>query len=269
MFSLFILIYKESEAQWPVLSSMKSLNPSDPSEPYSFISFNGERFNLVNGEIYSWGVTGAWAFDENKHQLQVKIPFVRSSVAGIEDLIGIGDITFRYKGVVHELPEGLHTYKTTTFYFDLSISTGNEFDGHGTGSLVGVPGLIFAFKPIQEVGIYPRIWYIHSFKDVSGEFMSGYPSAISSDPDENNEKMIRNLGLQVMFTIELPSASWMGVAPVYSKELVNRDNIFSISPELGKLFDEHWLIRLNSLFYITGRRRLLNWIGFDLTYYLY
>ena len=110
-------------AQWPVLQSGKVLNPSDPSEPYSLGSFNGERFNMVGGEIYSWGFTGAYAFGQNRHQFLVDIPFVRSSVAGIEDLVGIGDITMRYKGVVHEMPEGLKSYKTTTFYFDLSICT--------------------------------------------------------------------------------------------------------------------------------------------------
>jgi len=267
--TVVIIIFSNSVvfAQWPVLPSGKPLNPSDPSEPYSLASFYGHRYNMVNGELYTFGLKGGVAFGQTRHQFMADVPFVRSSVAGIEDLVGIGDVTFTYKGIIHELPEGLQNYKTSTFFFDLSLPTGNRFDGHGTGSLVGIPGFIFAFKPIQEVGIYPKIWYIHSFKNVSGEFIPGYPNTISSDPDANNEKKIRNLNLEVLFTVELPSQSWIGAAPMYSREMVNNDNTLSVRPELGKLFSENWLIKLNSVFYIAGRRRLLNWIGFDLNYY--
>ena len=50
----------QSKAEWPILQNGVELNPSDPTQAYSDIAFEGELFDMLEGNLWTWTFT-VWA----------------------------------------------------------------------------------------------------------------------------------------------------------------------------------------------------------------
>ncbi len=262
---LMVAFIFESEADWPMLSNGVILNPSDPTQAYSNIAFEGELFDMLQGNLWKWSFTGGLAFAKNRHQLSVDVPIVRSEYPGVENLTGIGDISIRYHYVAYRSDIQIKTHASSALYLDLSIPTGNTFEGHGAGVPVVMPGLVFAYKPVSQIAIYPEIMYLHSFGEANSDWGGGYPGSIPDDPGSEKNK-IRLLQALVLFNVEF-SEAWLGLAPAYSYSFTSKESTLSIRPEIGKLFGDKVSLKLSGSFFVAGRKRLNSWTYFDVRYY--
>ena len=263
---VFMAISKAVFAQWPLIEDGLYLNPSDPSRPYSRAYMSGEYFNLVEGELWQYAFAGNVAFGRHRHEINFQVPFVRSVFPGIENLSGIGDVNAGYSWVFYERKSLATSLTNATFSIKTSFPTGDENAGHGVGRPIYVPGITFSFKPADQVGIYPSVRYITSGKAGRGNWAGGFPGAIPDEPSSNPDKRFNVLQLDAMFNIEFNDA-WIGLTPVYSYEFNQGESTLNLRPEVGILFNESFLIKLNSTVYIAGKRRLLYWTQFEIAYY--
>lgn len=252
-------------AQWPLLPSGKELNPSDFTRPYSDIAFSGEYIDMVQGHIWQWTFHGGFAFGKNKHGLSVKVPFVRTVYPGVEELTGIGDITFRYHLVTYESKLRVRTLASSALRLDISIPTGDPLKGHGAGVPIFMPGFSLAYRPVPQIAMFPHIKYFHSFGEIDGDWGGGYPGSIPSDPAMEDNK-VRMIFVECLFNYEFNEA-WIGLSPMYSYSFIENDGTLSLRPQLGKLFVEKVSINLSASFYIAGRRRLNSLTYFDVRYF--
>jgi hypothetical protein len=265
---LFIfIIATDNYAQnlWPLLPSGKELNPSDITQPFSNAAFAGEYIDMVEGNLWQWNFQGAVAFSKNKHGLSFEIPLVRSVYPGVEQLTGIGDISFRYHLVTYQSKMRVRTLASTGLYLELSIPSGNTLKGHGAGVPVFMPGFAMAYRPVPQIAIYPHVRYLHSFGETDGDWGGGFPGTIPDDPALEKNK-IRLFQIESIFNYEFNEA-WIGISPVFSYSFVSKEGTVNIRPQLGKLFAETVSISLSGSFYIAGRRRLNSWTYFDIRYF--
>ncbi|HLF35634.1 MAG TPA: hypothetical protein VI583_15430 [Cyclobacteriaceae bacterium] len=268
VFIAFLLLFMARGAypQWPLIDDGLYLNPSDAGRPYSKINLTGEVFNMVEGQLWQFGFGGAYAFGRHRNQVNLKIPFVRTVFAGIESFSGIGDITAGYSYVFYERSSVTSSFSHATFSLNASFPTGNQYTGQGVGRTVIVPALTLSFKPVEQVGVYPVLRYITSLKPAQGEWAGGFPGAIPDESGSNPEKRISVLQLAGAFNLEF-NATWLGLTPVYTYDLNQGESTINLRPEIGKLFNDSILLRLNSTLYIAGKRTLLYWTQFELAYY--
>ncbi len=262
---IFMFFTSIARSQWPVLPNGRFLNPSDNTIPYSHIDFSGELYNFVKGKLWQFNISGSLSLFKGKHELNIKVPFIRSEYSGIENLSGIGDIAVRWKILTYESKLRVRTLASSAFYLELSIPTGNEFSGHGTGVPLLIPGFMLAYRPVQQIAIFPHIRYIHSVGNANSDWGGGISGGFPSDPDETARK-IRVLQAEIFFNVEFNEA-WTGIAPGYSYEFNGGEGTLNIRPELGKLFAETLALKLSGSFYVAGRRRLLNWTMFSVNYF--
>lgn len=265
IFFLIIMSYSQLKAQWPLLPSGKELNPSDLTQPYSNIAFSGEYIDMVQGSIWQWTLQGGVAFMQNKHGISVQVPFVRSVYPGVEQLTGLGDISFRYHLVTSQSKTQTKSLASSGLYLNLSIPTGNTLEGHGAGVPIFMPGFVIAFRPVPQIAIYPHIRYLHSFGETENDWAGGFPGTIPDNPGLEKAK-VRLIQLEAMFNYEFNEA-WIGIAPAFSYSFTSSEATLSIRPQIGKLFVEKVSINLSGSFYIAGRRRLNSWTYFDIRYF--
>ena len=259
--TLVFLTSLVAKAQWPVLYKGYELNPSDPTKPYSHLGFSGELYDMVEGDIWEWNLKGGFAFLHNQHMIGVHIPFIRSIYPGIENLYGIGDITLRYHWVPYEAQYQSNSLKSMAFLLDVSIPTGDEFSGHGTGVPMLIPTYILGIKPVEKVAIYPLFRFIYSVGETDREWTGGYPGVGTGEGGN-----VRLFQTDILFNIEFNQA-WLGLAPVLSYEFNGQETTLSLRPELGILLGEALSLKLTGAFYIAGRRRFNSWTMFDAGYY--
>jgi hypothetical protein len=265
---VLISLARSSYAQWPLIDDGLYLNPSDPGRPYSRACLSGSVFNMVEGELWQYAFSGSVAFARHRHGLNFEIPFVRSVFPGIENLSGIGDINAGYSWVFYERKSIATSLTNATFSIKTSFPTGNEYEGHGVGRMIFVPALTFSIRPAEQVGIYPSVRYITSSKAGKGDWAGGFPGAIPDEPSTNPDTRFNVLQLDGVFDIEFNSA-WIGLTPIYSYEFNQGESTINLRPEIGKLFSDTFLIKLNSTVYIAGKRRLLYWTQFEVAYYFH
>ena len=263
---IFIIFSPKVKAQWTLIDDGLYLNPSDPSRPYSNLSLSGEVFNLVEGQLWQYSLTGTVAFGQHRNLLSAQIPMVRSVIPGIESYSGIGDINFGYAYVFYERKSISTSLINTTASLNISLPTGDQYVGHGVGRTIIVPGITFAFKPVDQIGIYPSLKYITSTKPTTGRWAGGFPGAVPDESGTNPEKRISAVQLNSEFNIEFNQA-WIGLTPILSYDISGNDYSVNLRPEIGKLFNDAFLIKINSTIYILGKRRLLYWTQFVASYY--
>jgi hypothetical protein len=261
LLTLLLLSNNLVRAQWPSLYKGYELNHSDPTKTYSHIAFSGELYDMVKGNIWEWNLKGGFAFAHNKHMVGLHIPFIRSVYEGIEDLYGIGDITIRYHWVPYESQYQTNSLKSMAFLLDLSIPTGDEFSGHGTGVPMLIPTYILGIRPVENVALYPLFRFIYSLGETNGEWTGGYPGVGTGEGGN-----VRVFQTDILFNIEFNQA-WLGLAPVFSYEFNGQESTLSLRPELGILLGEYLSLKLTGAFYIAGRRRFNSWTMFDAGYY--
>lgn len=265
LFSALFAFPQITKAQWPVLNNGKSLNPSDPTRPYSGISFSGELLNLVKGNLWQFTLSGAVAFAKNTQEIAIELPYVRSEYTGIESLSGIGDVSVSYLVMTYESKQHVRTLSSSALKLNLSLPTGNEFDGHGAGVPVFTPEFVLAYRPVKELAIYPDFRYVHSIGISSSNWAGGFPGVIPEDPASDSRK-IRVIQTELLFNLEFNEA-WVGIAPSYTYDLKGNEGTLTISPELGKMFTEKFSLNLGAAFYVAGRQRLINRTMFELNYF--
>src|SRR5690606_17315976 len=92
--------------------------------------------------------------------LGISVPFVHTiftqDYAGFENTTGIGDLKMIYTGVPYYNKNSMGLTRVST-YLEATAPTGEARLGRGAGTWLYKPGIIFAFKPAPEIGIYPEI----------------------------------------------------------------------------------------------------------------
>ncbi len=268
LYILFILFLPRSvlAQQWPLIEDGLYKNPSDPSRPYSNVSLSGSVFNLVEGQLWQYALTGDVAFGNYRNLLTFQVPIVRSVIPGIENFSGIGDINGGYSFVFYERKTIDNPLINATASLNISLPTGNADLGEGVGRTVFVPGLTLAFKPVDQVGIYPSIQYITSSKPATGRWAGGFPGAVPDETGTNPEARISAIQINSEFNLEF-NQTWLGLTPVFSYDFTGRQYTVNLRPEVGRLFNDSFLLKINSTFYILGQRHLLYWTRFVAAYY--
>ncbi len=264
--SFLILISIPSYGQWQLIEDGLYLNPSDPSRPYSNVSLSGELFDLVEGQLWQYTFNGSLAFGHYRNQLSLGIPYVTTVIPGIENFSGIGDLTAGYSYVFYERKSVSSPLTNATASLNFSFPTGDQYVGHGVGRTVVVPGIMLAFKPADQVAIYPSFTYITSTKPATGRWAGGFPGAVPDESGSNPEKRISAFELSSEFNIEF-NATWLGLTPIYSYDFTGGNYTVNLRPEIGKLFNNSFLLKINSTVYILGKRNLLYWTQFVAAYY--
>ena len=253
-------------AQWPLVEDGLYLNPSDPSRPYTNLSLSGELFSLVEGQLWQYSVSGDLAFGKFRNQLGIQVPFVQSIIPGIENFSGIGDVGVKYNYVFFERKNISNSLTNATFSLNMTFPTGNQYLGEGVGRTMIIPGVTFAFKPADQIGIYPSIKYITSARPTTGRWAGGFPGAIPDITGSNLSKRISALQINSTFNLEF-NETWLGLTPILSYDFISNDYSINLRPEIGKFFNDSFLIKINSTAYIIGQRKLLFWTQFVIGYY--
>lgn len=253
-------------AQWPLIDDGLYMNPSDPSRPYSSFSFSGEVFNLVEGQLWQYSLNGSVAFGHHRNQLTVQVPVAQAVIPGIENYSGLGDINTGYSYVFYERQSLVSSLTNATFSLNISFPTGDQYVGLGVGRTIIVPGITLAFKPADQIGIYPSVRYITSAKPTSGSWAGGFPGAVPDESGTNPEARFSALLINTEFNLEF-NQTWISLTPVVSYDFTGTDYSVNLRPEIGRLFGDSFLLKINSTAYIMGKRRLLYWTQFVAGYY--
>ncbi len=262
---LFVLVfYTTGYAQWPLLDNGRDLNPADRTMPYNHLDFSGELFNFIQGNLWQFKLSAGFSFLKDNHELSVDLPLIRSEYTGIENLSGLGDIKLNYKALTYESKLRVRTLASSSAYVSLSLPTGDEFSGHGAGVPIIIPGFRLAYRPVEQIAIYPDIHYTHSFGEANSAWGGGISGGVPDDPATEVRK-IRSSQVEVFFNAELNEA-WLGIAPVYSYDFIGKEGTLNIRPEIGKLFASSFSVKISGSFYVAGRRRLLSWTTFHVGY---
>jgi hypothetical protein len=263
---LLIISIPVLSQDWPLIDDGLYKNPSDPSRPYSSVSLSGELFDLVEGQLWQYSPEASLAFSRHRDQLSIRIPVVRTEIPGYESFSGIGDIALGYSLVFYERKSISSSLINATANLNISFPTGDQYVGHGVGRTVIVPGITLAFKPIDAIGIYPSVQYILSAKPTTGNWAGGFPGAVPDQTGSNPEERLSALLVNSQFNLEF-NKTWFGLTPILSIDFRSNDYTVNLRPEIGKLFGESFMLKINSTVYILGERRLLYWTQFVAGYY--
>ncbi len=76
----------------------QEIDPSKPTNLYSFIDFNFEWQGFGQGETVGLRVMPTWAIND-QNMVQTEIPIQRADFESIEAATGVGDIRIRYFGL--------------------------------------------------------------------------------------------------------------------------------------------------------------------------
>ena len=242
-----------------------SVKPYDITRGYTVFGLGGQRFDLVDGQIWQWDLFGRWAFDEERHQVGVEVPFVRSDYfTNIETRTGMGDLKVRYMAQVMNGSFG-GTLNTASIAMEVNFPTGEVEDGHGLGSIVISPLLNYGIWLHPQVSFFSSLRYAHSTQTVGGVWSSG--GTVPDNPDLQVERKIRDLLFEATGVLEVVKDGWLSLGMVYSRFFSEQESTVDIRPEIGKLWDQKYGLSLRSIFWIAGRRRVNSWIEFEFAFY--
>jgi hypothetical protein len=264
---IFIIPANLVFGQWPLIDDGVIMNPSNQAHPYSKTGISGDYFDLVEGDIWSYKISGSAAFFRYRHQLEVEIPFVRSVYPGIENLTGLGDVKVGYLYVFYQRKSVIEALTHASASLKVSFPTGNPNEGHGVGKMVFNPSFFASFKPVEEISIHPSVKFFISEKNIDGDWAGGFPGAVPGSGLSEGERL-KALQLDAAFNYEFNQA-WIGVAPIYAYEFNQHDFTINLRPEAGVLLSEKFMIKINSTFYLAGERRLLSYTMFEASWYFY
>ena len=167
-----------AQPEWPPLPNGRFLNPSDITMPYNHLDFTGELYSFVKGKLWQFTLSGGITLFRDQHELSVEVPFVRSEYSGIENLAGIGDIMVRWKILTYESERRVRSLASSAFYLEVSLPTGEEFNGHGAGVPILTPGFVLAYRPVQQIALLPHLRYAHSIGEANSEWGGGISGGI-------------------------------------------------------------------------------------------
>jgi hypothetical protein len=191
---------------------------------------------------------------------------VNTVIPGYENYAGIGDIQAGYSMVFYERNSIASSLINATAHLTVSLPTGDQYVGHGVGRTIIVPEIMLAFKPIDEIGIYPSVQYITSAKPTTGRWAGGFPGAVPDQTGNNPEQRLSAFQIDSEFNLEF-NRTWLGLTPIVSIDLNSSNYTVNLRPEIGKMFGEGFVLKINSTAYILGERRLLYWTQFEAGYY--
>lgn len=263
---LMLLSVPAFSQEWPLIDDGLYKNPSDPSRPYSSLSLSGELFNLVEGQLWQYSPSLSVAFSRHRDQLSIRVPIVNTVIPGYENYAGIGDIQAGYSMVFYERNSIASSLINATAHLTVSLPTGDQYVGHGVGRTIIVPEIMLAFKPIDAIGIYPSVQYITSAKPTTGRWAGGFPGAVPDQTGNNPEQRLSAFQIDSEFNLEF-NRTWLGLTPIVSIDLNSSNYTVNLRPEIGKMFGEGFVLKINSTAYILGERRLLYWTQFEAGYY--
>ena len=248
-----------------VLAQGSSIKPYDITRGYTVFGLDGQRFDLVDGQIWRWGFSGKLAFAENKHQIGVEVPFVRSDYfTNIETRTGLGDIRVLYMlRIMNNASKG--TLNTASATIEINFPTGEIEDGHGLGSVVLSPVLNYGIWLHPQVSFFSALRYAYSTQTVGGSWSGG--GAVPDNPDLQIERDIRDLLFEATGVLEVVKDGWLSLGVIYSRFFNEKESTIDVRPEIGKLWNQKYALSLRSIFWIAGRRRVNSWIEFEFAVY--
>ena len=247
-------------------TASQEIDPSKPTNLYSFIDLNFEWQGFGKGDTVGFRVMPTWAIN-NQNMVQAEIPIQRADFETIEAATGVGDIRIRYFGlpVVREA-----TLSHIGVSLDVFVPAGDEDKGLGSGRWVMAPGIMFGIAASDTVNFYPIISYQYSASAVNctagGSDAGGCvpPGPGESDGDGTTQ----GVSVEVMSVIGLPNAMWLQLVPKYSEVFdCPESRSFNLRVNYGWMLRSNLSLTVDFLHEFENRDGLRNHVRVGLGYF--
>ena len=174
-FSVILILITSYQAisQTEPTTNVSAFEASNPAYIRSYVKTSAESYDYFeNAAFYSLQLGFFYRIGE-RHLTGITMPFYHNifngDYGGYENTTGIGDIRMSYMfNALDKKVEGPGLQRISP-YIELSAPTGEYQLGRGAGAWLYKPGIIFSFRPIQEVSFYPEIKYQFSIGDANSD----------------------------------------------------------------------------------------------------
>jgi hypothetical protein len=143
-------------ASGPQEKEAPRIDPSDPTNIYTFVDINVEWQRVRDGNLYGLRLVPTVGIGP-KHQVQAEIPLLAVKRDGADARFGLGDLRLRYFGLPHK--DDKRVLSALGISLDLFAPTGSEADGLGFGAWIFSPGIVIGVSPTNVVKFFPVVGY--------------------------------------------------------------------------------------------------------------
>jgi hypothetical protein len=247
-----------------------SHRPYDPANVQSRVALDFDSYYFVAGNKFFVARAGFYyGIPNNRHAFGLSIPLVHSifnaDFAGYENTTGIGDIRMSYMGApyVKKTPLGL---ERISGYLDVTAPTGNADLGHGIGSWLYKPGLIFSVQPGPAFSMFPEIRFQFSGKEVNSRGgADGVPDL--DDPDKDEKLQNITVALPLTYAIE-DWEGWVSMNTEYTYTFVEDTYFLFLRFDFGRMMGQHSAAGLQITKFIAGQPRLETLVKVRFTFFI-
>ncbi len=231
---------------------------SDPTTMKSRVPLDFESYFFQAGDqFYALRLGFIYGLQNERHSLGISVPFVHTiftqDYAGFENTTGIGDLKMIYTGVPYYNKNTMGLTRVST-YFEATAPTGESRLGRGAGTWLYKPGIIFAFKPAPEIGIYPEIKFQFSGQSTNSQ---GGGGGIPDPDDPENDGPLQDLFISLPAVLVIDSwDGWFSLNAQYIRSFSEGTNFFFMRMDLGKMIGDRSSASLNISKFIAGQPRL-------------
>lgn len=215
------------------------IDPSDPSNFYSVVEFNGEWQHHTSGNVVGARIMPTYQFSGGKQLLQAEIPIMGAKLDGQEKAAaGVGDIRLRYFGLPRKDDSKLLSVFGASI--DVIMPTGNSEKNLGSGRWILSPGVGFGFNPTESgvLKVFPIFSYMYFSKE----------EGVAS----------HGLRAETIAVITLPKNMWLQIWPEYGRIAKgNHAAWFSTRFLFGKMLTERTAMTVEYL------REFINDVGLE------
>jgi len=251
-------------------TTVSAFEASNPTYIRSYIKTSAESYDYFeNAAFYSLQLGYFYRIGE-KHLTGISIPFYHNifngNYAGYENTTGIGDIRMSYMfNALHKKVEGPGLQRISP-YIELSAPTGEYQLGRGAGAWLYKPGIIFSFRPIQEVSFYPEIKYQFSIGNANSDGSSdGQPDPDDPDKDGKYQNLVMNFPVVMVLK---DWDGWFSLNAQYGHSFTEKVDFFFLRMDVGKMLGDYTSASLNISKFIAGQPRLNLVIQAKFNFYL-
>ncbi|MCK6618319.1 MAG: transporter [Cyclobacteriaceae bacterium] len=230
----------------------------DPANVQSRVALDFDSYYFVADNKFFVARAGFYyGIPNGRHAFGLSIPLVHSifnaDFAGYENTTGIGDIRMSYMGApyVKKTPLGL---ERVSCYLDVTAPTGNADLGHGVGSWLYKPGVIFSVQPSPAFSVYPEVRFQFSGTRVNSRGgADGVPDLENPDKDEK----LQYITLALPFTYVMDDWNgWVSMNTEYAYTFVEETYFLFLRFDFGRMIGKHSAAGLHITKFIAGQPRL-------------
>lgn len=206
------------------------VDPSRPTNLYSSVGASLAWGELGTGDTWGARLLSGWA-PNRRNEIQLEIRVQHATFPGLGNETGLGDVRVSYFGLPL-VRDGSLTHIGALL--DVSLPTGDEHRGLGTGATVVAPGLLFGLAASDILSFYPtlRLHYASSAANCT----AGGPDAVACvtvGPGQADDSgTTEGWSMELLTVIALPSSRWLQVIPKYS-EVIEGPESTSLSLQLN------------------------------------